>query len=106
MSEKLAKRVIADIPVSQLQQVVSSMSNLPKTVSAESGGVCGCSCDGDGGYVCGLGCAKVSRATVGVVDQAGQLGMTKTELIDIRGKVMGFKDTLLSQARISGIPLK
>ncbi|MHB1357363.1 MAG: hypothetical protein ACYCZF_15445 [Anaerolineae bacterium] len=106
MSVNLAKKVLTDIPVTQLQQIVSGIEALPKTLSVATGGFCGCGCGGSEGAVCGFDCAGVTRATVGIVDQTNKAGITKTELTEARSKVMGFKDTLLSQARISGIPLK
>lgn len=102
MSEKLAKLALTEIPTDQLKQIVAGMDTLPRRLSAESGGACGLDCPGSEGNLCGLDCHNISRATVGVIDRTNAAGITRAELDAARGKVLVFKETLLTQARIMG----
>jgi len=84
--QKLAKHLVTEIPVAQLQVILRRPpreDSLPPYSGTLCGGGCGAR-PGLNGTLCGLGCTPKAASAPGVIDREGRLGLTAKDLTDIR----------------------
>jgi hypothetical protein len=78
--DTLAKIIIRDVPVGQLQALVSNATVGKNKRPTPGGRFCGLGCSGTGcGSWCGLGC-KSAAGAFGVIDPEGKSGLTFDDL--------------------------
>ncbi|NLX35654.1 MAG: hypothetical protein GXY68_03075 [Chloroflexi bacterium] len=102
MNERLARLALADIPTTQLKQIIVEFDGLSQRALTDSGVFCGLDCPGTSGTFCGLDCHGVSRAAIGVIDRTNAAGITRAELDAARSQALDFKKTLLAEAHALG----
>lgn len=90
--EKLAKQLIAEMPVAKLQEQLGGGERF-------DGLVCGGSCGGPvDGLLCGSGC----RPKIGapdVIDPEGRSGLTASDLAQIRNDLPQLRKAVMDQLR-------
>ena len=91
--QKIAKHLVAEVPVAKLQGLLKEPSS---EIAAVAGGVCGGGCDGHSGSWCGLRCKPVAGAP-GVVDRDGQLKLSAKDLQDIRANFPKLREAVARQ---------
>lgn len=83
MSRELAKAILKEIPLAQIEMYVQVLNGGVLEARAEAakdtGNWCGAGCHDGLGHVCGLSCAR-AVGTAGVFDVYGHSGLTREDL--------------------------
>jgi hypothetical protein len=91
--QKIAKHLVAEVPVAKLQGLLKDPGS---QIADVSGGVCGGGCDGRNGVFCGFNCRAVASAP-GVVDRDGQLKLSVKDLKDVRDDLPKLRQAVARQ---------
>ena len=91
--QKLAEHLVAEMPVTKLQEVLASQSKIHGNYD---GIVCGGGCGNPDGGICGCKCKPQVRAQY-VIDPTGHLGLTTKDITEIHNNLPKLRQAVVHQ---------
>ena len=94
--QKLAEHLVAEMPVTKLQEVLASQSRIHPDTGMVCGGGCGPTGGSNTGGLCGLSCKPQVRAQY-VIDPTGHLGLTTKDITEIHNNLPKLRQAVVQQ---------